>query len=776
MSTDEVFQLNDDVLITSVTKLRQDIRNQILCKETDYILTRPGGRAKSLLIDQEVAEFLQSFRVPITVKHAAEIFLKKRIFEVSEFLENIGEVISGIFSAGFLQKNDSSEMRNTKPIVEHFFDSIKILNCANILDETEIYKCKNKEGQFLALKIAKYENDRKTNVLLKREYHILSISPHPITPIIHKIGIYKNRSYILMEWIEGIDILTAANRIRKSGNGSYPFLLLRDLVVKMLLAYDQLHCSGIVHGDIHPKNCIYSEKGTVHIIDFGLSLTQTITRLDLEFGRPGVPYFYDPTYAESVLEKKISPPADVHSDLYSLAVLSFLLLTGHHYLPFRFNQRHFFKQICLDQMRTFNSIGLPSWSGIEAILTKALSKKENERYPSAKTFADALSAENIVFSSERKADPIQSRIAIARFQRRGLDFDWKIYPPFASVHFGAAGLAYALLKCAERDDDFAPLGDADIWISRAKNAKGPHAFTNDSIGITDKIATIHSLHYGRIGVCICEIMIACSRWDSRIINTCISEIYELAANISEDFDFMSGKPGVLVGCVLILKAIPNDLLIPSKVLIEQTGQLLSQDLIKKLQLSGPISESKLIANYGIAHGWAGLLFSLLRWTQHIKAAPSVILKDYLYEIASIAIYSENGHYWPDTIDNSTKVNPLSASWCRGASGFVHLFGLAYEIYGDSYFLEISISAADYAFAAPQNGASLCCGDAGLAYAQLYMFQLLKDPMYIDRAKALANRAMNVQLQSICSLYKGQLGLNLLTLDLMTPERAKMPFF
>ena len=781
--SEQVFELAKDVVITPVTNIRQDIRAQFIYEKTDFVVTRPHGRAHSLVIEKEVAEFFKTFRNPITLKQAVQNFSHENDMDVDAFMQDITDAVKKMLIAGFLIEPAS------KPIIDYnlifgeiIIDDVEILNGHIVLDETEIYRCKNASGHILALKIAKHPHDEKTNTLIKREYDVLRAAPHPLTPQPHRTGNYKDRAYVLMDWIEGQDILITANYIRKSITGADQFSKLKALVIDLLLAYKELHIAGIVHADIHPKNCLISADGSVHIIDFGLALYKPIADIHPLPDRRGVPYFYDPLVATAFLDKKKPPSATIASDVYGLAALSFLLLTAHHYLPFRLDRSFFFQQIKLETLRSFQSIGVPSRPAIEAVLARALSKNENERFAPPSAFAEALSAADDSIDngdSGKKADPSEARKTIARFQREGLDFDWPLQPPTAPIHFGAAGIAYTLLKCAEISQDANALSDADIWITRAKTAKEPLAYNSDNpaIGISEKAITPQSLHYGRFGVCICEAMIALARWDCFTVNSTIKEICTVALDAPIDFDLMSGKPGALLGCALLLEVLPDDPLLPSKQSLINAGHRIASDLIEKLSMVGHISANKTIKHMGIAHGWAGVLYALMRWSEVVQELPGKLVKQYLQELANMSIPAKIGRRWPIMIDSPQNViDRFSASWCKGSSGLAHLFGLAFDTYGDQDFLNIAVAAANHAFSMPSNGATLCCGDAGVAYAQLAMYRLTKVNTFLERARVLINRAGNNKLNLSSSLYKGSLGIHLLALELMSPQEARMPFF
>lgn len=81
--------------------------------------------------------------------------------------------------------------------------------------------------------------------------------------------------------------------------------------------------------------------------------------------------------------------------------------------------------------------------------------------------------------------------------------------------------------------------------------------------------------------------------------------------------------------------------------------------------------------------------------------------------------------------------------------------------------------------APDAASSLCCGHAGRAYALANLWRHTGDPIWLDRARALAEQGARhgqAQLDRAHSLYKGDVGLVVLAADLERPEAARMPLF
>ena len=122
---------------------------------------------------------------------------------------------------------------------------------------------------------------------------------------------------------------------------------------------------------------------------------------------------------------------------------------------------------------------------------------------------------------------------------------------------------------------------------------------------------------------------------------------------------------------------------------------------------------------------------------------------------------------------------MRATWCNGAAGHLQLWLLAYEVLRDPIYLSLARGAAWTVYEAQTNAADLCCGSAGRAYALLRLFRQSGDRIWLHRAHELADHATHAirtrQLRKN-SLYRGELGVCLLAVDLCDPDRARMPLF
>ncbi len=140
---------------------------------------------------------------------------------------------------------------------------------------------------------------------------------HPGIVTIHDVG--EDRSsgvlYIAMEYIEGRDL----KEILASGHRFRPSEAAR-IVADVAMALDYAHQMGVVHRDIKPGNLILTHDGSARIADFGIARMES-SNLTVDGQFIGTPNFMSP-------EQISAGPIDGRSDLFSLGVVLFTLLTG----------------------------------------------------------------------------------------------------------------------------------------------------------------------------------------------------------------------------------------------------------------------------------------------------------------------------------------------------------------------------------------------------------------------------------------------------------------
>jgi serine/threonine protein kinase len=247
-------------------------------------------------------------------------------------------------------------------------------------------------NQKYAIKVlsAALSQDDTAMARLKREASLGMRLEHPNICHIIRLGETEDGLvYVVMPYVEG-EILSDRNQKL----GHLPLDATVRLVRDMAEGLHFAHQLRIVHRDLKPENIMVTRlsDGTDRavVMDFGLAkerrvgaeiqkLTSTGTIL-------GTPEFMSP-------EQLRGKPLDPRTDVYSLALMTYEMLTGK--LPFvgRTQQETMIARLRSDpiplrQMKP--ELNLPE--SVEKVITKALSRDPDGRYPSALEFADGLEA------------------------------------------------------------------------------------------------------------------------------------------------------------------------------------------------------------------------------------------------------------------------------------------------------------------------------------------------------------------------------------------------
>jgi serine/threonine protein kinase len=203
---------------------------------------------------------------------------------------------------------------------------------------------------------------------------------HPGIVTIHDVG--EDRSsgvlYIAMEYIEGRDL----KEILASGHRFRPSEAAR-IVADVAVALDYAHQMGVIHRDIKPGNLILTKNGSPRIADFGIARMES-SNLTTDGQFIGTPNFMSP-------EQITAQPLDGRSDLFSLGVVLFTLLTGQR--PYTGETMHHVTRKIVEEPPPIPSIievSVPA--AFNPIVVKCLDKDPDRRFQTGAELASVLAA------------------------------------------------------------------------------------------------------------------------------------------------------------------------------------------------------------------------------------------------------------------------------------------------------------------------------------------------------------------------------------------------
>jgi serine/threonine-protein kinase len=258
----------------------------------------------------------------------------------------------------------------------------------------------------------------------------------------------------------------------------------------------------------------------------------------------------------------------------------------------------------------------------------------------------------------------------------------------------------------------------------------------------------------------------------------------------ECLDVTLGRSGVLLGSAFLLNAIKGCKYLDAAP-ITAFGNDMLHAIWAEVDTFRPIRECRQILYSGAAHGWAGILFSTLNWCKVSGTPIPETMTDRLEQLARMAQRSGRAARWAWSIRQSGSSADAAAympGWCNGSAGFVFLWTLAHQMLDRPEYASLAEGAAWDAWETESPIGNLCCGFAGQAYALLNMYKHTGNNAWRHRAQAQTQRAAQSirdmaaggTFQDLVlradSLYKGEVGVALLTEELHRSDCAAMPLF
>jgi len=242
---------------------------------------------------------------------------------------------------------------------------------------SELYLAESEEAaELVVIKVAREglkstELDRSFKRFLQ-EHEIVQRIAGPCIVRLHDLGVSDAHAYLVMEYFRSGDLR------RRMKSGVTPVEAVR-LALEIARALHVVHAGGVLHCDLKPGNIMFRDDGRLVLIDFGLARHAALTVELFDQGAIfGTPHYMSP-------EQGHGEPIDVRSDLYSLGVILYEMLTG---------QKPYLADNPMAIIYLHRKAPLPrlpaSLAMLQPIVSKLMAKTPAERFASAAAAAAVL--------------------------------------------------------------------------------------------------------------------------------------------------------------------------------------------------------------------------------------------------------------------------------------------------------------------------------------------------------------------------------------------------
>jgi hypothetical protein len=212
----------------------------------------------------------------------------------------------------------------------------------------------------------------------RQEARTIARLQHPHIVPLYDYGSERDVLYLVTPFISGGSL---SSRIRR---GALPLETVDTLVGQIASALDYAHRNGVIHRDIKPDNVLLNDDDFPLLSDFGIAklVESSSASLTGTGGLIGTPAYMSPEQAQGL-------PVDTRSDLYSLGVVTFEMLTG---------RQPYHDETAMQIVMKHINAPVPSLreaapnvsEALDAVLMQALAKEPDARFQTASAFASAL--------------------------------------------------------------------------------------------------------------------------------------------------------------------------------------------------------------------------------------------------------------------------------------------------------------------------------------------------------------------------------------------------
>ena len=205
----------------------------------------------------------------------------------------------------------------------------------------------------------------------KAEMRITRLLHHPNIVRTYDTGAWRSVHYIAMELLQGYDLAVWLDAL--GGRATVTESL--SLLSQALVGVGAAHSKGVVHRDLKPTNLFQTDGGVLKVMDFGLATTEEVDGNYTTTGK----VVGTPAYIAPERMRKTFGPVGPPSDIYSLGVVFYQMLTGE--LPYPTNSiAELFRKILEDRVEPPSNLRPTLPEGIDRLVLKMLERRQEDRF------------------------------------------------------------------------------------------------------------------------------------------------------------------------------------------------------------------------------------------------------------------------------------------------------------------------------------------------------------------------------------------------------------
>lgn len=229
---------------------------------------------------------------------------------------------------------------------------------------------------------------------------------HPNIVQIFDLGKAAGSYYIAMEYVDGKDLRSLLRKVREF-QIPFPEAVAAAVTMKIAGALDYAHRKKgmndkelkLVHRDVSPQNVLISGEGAVKLVDFGIAKAATKSTQTIAGALKGKLLYMSP-------EQALGEPLDCRSDIYSLGLVLFELLTGVRCFQAD-SELGVLEKVRLGKAQDVQIVNPKVTREMASIVNRALQKDVDRRYPSARLMERDLKT----LLSRDGAEPVEHDVA-----------------------------------------------------------------------------------------------------------------------------------------------------------------------------------------------------------------------------------------------------------------------------------------------------------------------------------------------------------------------------